>query len=147
MKKIMLSFAAMVIALTAPMTAMADDRPVTLNQLPQNSQQFIKHHFAKSTISYAKQDTEMFDGEYEVVFTDGVKVEFRKNGDWKNVECKMSEVPSTIIPQRIKDYVAKNQTDTKIIKIEREPKEFEVKLSNGQELIFNSKGDFVRHDY
>lgn len=147
MKKIILSLAVMAIALITTSAAMADDRPVTLKQLPEKSQQFIKQHFAKSAVSYAKQDTEMFDGEYEVVFTDGVKVEFRKNGDWKNVECKKSQVPSAIVPQRLKDYVAKNHADAKIIKIEREPREFEIKLSNGQELKFNSKGDFIRYDY
>lgn len=147
MKKMILSFVLITAALTTTTTAMADDRPVTLAQLPEKAQKFIKQHFPKSTLSYAKQDTDMFDGEYEVGFNDGVKVEFSKNGDWKNVECKMSEVPSAVVPQRMKEYVTKNHANTKIIKIEYEPREYEIKLSDGQELKFNAKGDFVRYDY
>lgn len=147
MKKMILSFALLAMALTTTHAALADDRTVTLDQLPQKAQQFIKQHFVKSTVSYAKQDTDMFDGEYEVAFTDGDKVEFRKNGAWKNVECKRTEVPSAIIPVRLKEYVAKNHADLKIIKIECEPREYEIKLSDGRELKFNAKGDFVRYDY
>lgn len=147
MKKMILSFVLMTLALTTTHAAMADDRPVALDQLPQKAQQFIKQHFAKSTVSYAKQDTDLFDGEYEVAFTDGNKVEFRKNGEWKNVECKKTEVPSAIVPLRLKEYAAKNHATMKIIKIERESKEYEIKLSDGKELKFNIKGDFIRYDY
>lgn len=147
MKKIILFFALIGIALSTPHTAMADDRAVTINQLPKKAQQFIKQHFAQSTVSYATQDTDMFEGEYEVAFTDGSKVEFLKNGEWKNVECKKTGVPSAIIPQRLKDYVAKSHAGAKIIKIERDRKEYEIKLSDGQELKFNLKGDFIRYDY
>lgn len=147
MKKMILSLALIAIALTTTHTAMAADRAVTLNQLPGKAQQFIKEHFAKNTVSYAKQDTEMFDGEYEVAFTDGTKVEFQKNGTWKNVECKQSEVPAAIVPQRVKEYVAKSHANTKIVKIEREPREIEINLSDGKELTFNTKGDFIRYDY
>lgn len=147
MKKMILSLVMGTIALTTVSTALASDKAVTINQLPQKAQQFIKQHFAQNTLSYAKQDTDMFDGEYEVVFTDGVKLEFEKNGDWKNVECKKTEVPAAIISQPIKDYVAKNHAATKIVKIERESKECEVKLSDGRELKFNLKGNFIRYDY
>lgn len=146
MKKMILSFVLMAIALTTTTALIADDRAVTLNQLPQKSQQFIKQYFAKSTVSYAKHDKDLFDGEYEVMFTDGNKVEFQKNGDWKNVECKKSSVPAAIVPPRLKDYVTKNHATMQIVKIERDAKGYEIKLSNGQELIFNTKGDFLRYD-
>lgn len=147
MKKMILSLVLITAALTTTMTAQADDRAVTIDQLPKKAQQFIKQHFAQSILSYAKQDTGMFDGEFEVAFTDGNKVEFQKNGEWKDVECKKSAVPAAIVPQTMKDYVAKSHANMQIIKIERESKEYEIKLSDGKELKFNSKGNFVRYDH
>jgi hypothetical protein len=47
------------------------------------------------------------------VFVNGAKVEFTKNGEWKDVECKYGEVPAAIVPQQIRDYVAKNYPDRK----------------------------------
>lgn len=147
MKKTILSIGFIAAALTTTMTAQADDRAVTINQLPAKAQQFIKQYFPQNTVSYAKQDTGMFDGEFEVAFMDGNKVEFQKNGEWKNVECERSAVPAALMPQTMKDYVAQNHTNIQVVKIDREPYEFEIKLSDGQELKFNLKGQFVRYDY
>lgn len=146
MKKMILSVVLVALSLATVSAAAATDRSVTINQLPQKAQQFVKQHFATSTLSYANQDTDLFDGEYEVVFTDGAKLEFLKNGEWKNIECKKSEVPAAIVPQRLKDYVATNHANTKIVKIERESKQYEIKLSSGLELKFSSKGDFIHYD-
>lgn len=147
MKKMILSLVLIIVALSSTAVAQADDRAVTINQLPTKAQQFIKQYFPQNTVSYAKQDTDLFDGEFEVTFTDGNNVEFLKNGEWKNVECRNSAVPAAIVPQTIKDYVAKNHTNIKIIKIERDSREYEINLSDGRELKFDSKGKFVCYDY
>lgn len=58
-------------------------------------------------------DEELFDKDYKVVFVNGAKVEFAKNGEWKDVECKYGEVPAAIVPQQIRDYVTKNYPKTR----------------------------------
>lgn len=147
MKKIL--FSAVFLLATATMATASmtsDDRAVTVAQLPQKAQQFIKQHFASEKVSYAKQDTGLFDGDYEVIFTNGKKVEFTKKGEWKDIECKQSEVPAAIIPQRLKAYVTQHHATEKIVDINRDSNDYEIKLSNGIELIFNLKGDFLRYD-
>lgn len=146
MKKILLSAVFLLMTGTMAMASMNDDRAVTFAQLPQKARQFIEQHFASEKISYAKQDTDMFDGDYEVVFTDGKKVEFTKKGEWKDVECKKSEVPAAIVPQRLKAYVEQNHSGQKIVEINCDKRDYEIKLSNGMELTFNLKGDFLRYD-
>ena len=51
-------------------SAKADnDRMITVNQLPQKSQEFVKQHFPNEKVAYAKFEREFLDSKYEVVFT------------------------------------------------------------------------------
>lgn len=55
-------------------TAKADnDRMITVKQLPQKSQEFIKQHFPNEKVAYAKFEREFLDSKYEVVFTNSAK--------------------------------------------------------------------------
>ena len=114
--------------------------------MPAAAQKFIKAHFPDSKISYAKIDDELVYKEYEVMFADGVKIEFNGDGEWKDVDCKFGAVPAAIIPKKIAGYVAKNYPDAKIIKIDRDRRDYEVSLSNRLELTFDMKFNLVEID-
>ena len=115
MKKLMMILAgAALLATSAPAFA-GNDRPIAVGELPAVSQEFIKTHFA------------------------GAKVEFAKNGEWKDVECKYGEVPAAIVPQQIRDYVTKNYPKNKIVAIDRDRRDYEVELDNGLDLKFDLK--------
>ena len=88
----------------------------------------------------------MFGKSYEVVFTNGSKVEFDGKGEWKDVNCKYTQVPDEIIPQKIKEYIAANFAGAKILEIERDSRDYEVKLNNGLELTFNLKFELIDID-
>lgn len=119
---------------------MADnDKPIQVNQLPAKAQTFIKTYFKSQKVTLAKQESELFYKSYDVVFTNGEKVEFDKAGEWTEVQCRQSEVPAQIVPEAIKNYVKANYSDAKILQIERDKKEYEVKLSNRWEIKFDSK--------
>lgn len=113
-----------------------NDKPITVNELPKKSQEFIKQYFPKNEVSYAKLEKEMINKSYEVVFVNGEKIEFDKNGDWKEVDCKFSAVPGAIIPQAIKDQLAKQYPQAKVLKIDRDAKGYEIKLDNKLELKY-----------
>ena len=95
--------------------------------------------FAGVEVSFSKVDEELFDKDYKVVFVNGAKVEFAKNGEWKDVECKYGEVPAAIVPQQIRDYVTKNYPKNKIVAIDRDRRDYEVELDNGLDLKFDLK--------
>lgn len=142
MKKLMLI---LVTLFTIHSVVMADnDVPVPLNQLPQQAQQFIKTHFTKSEISYGKMEKEWFQKNYDVIFTNGDKVEFDKNGNWKEIDCKHNILPTAIVPKAILDYVTQNHPNTKIKKIERDRNSYEIELTNGLELKFNKQFKAIR---
>ena len=73
-------------------------------------------------------------------------MEFDKNGYWKEVDCKYSSVPAAVIPEAIQKYVKDNYPDTKILKLERDKKEYEVKLTNRTELKFDINFNLIDID-
>lgn len=145
MKKLMILFLS--VALMPSMMKADDDRPITFEQLPQQSQQFIKKYFADNSIALVKMEDEFFNKSYDVIFTNGTKIEFDKDGVWKEVDCKYAQLPVDIIPLQIRDYVSKNYPDAKIIKIEKKKRgRYEVDLTNGFELEFDAQFNLIDID-
>ena len=58
-------------------SALADgrERIVTVQQLPQAAQEFLKQHFDSLTVAYVAEDVKLFGSEYEVVYTDRTEVD------------------------------------------------------------------------
>lgn len=132
MKKFLLILVAII---TLGFIAKADnDRVITFDQLPQPAQSFIKQHFANKVPLAITVD---FD-DYKIMFETGEKVEFDKQGNWKEVNCKSSNVPSAIIPDQIKKNVKSSFPGTIILKLDRKYNGYEVKLSNGLEIEYDS---------
>ena len=136
MKKLVLL---LVCVFTASMAMADNDKPIQVNQLPAKAQTFISTYFKNSKVALAKQESELFYKSYDVVFTNGDQLEFDKDGEWTEVKCRQSEVPSPIIPEAISSYVKTNYPDAKILEIERDRKEYEIKLSNRWEIKFDSQ--------
>jgi len=131
------------------MQAMAwadNDKPIKVEQMPQRAQQFIKKHFSGSSIALAKMESDFLSKSYDVIFTNGNKAEFDKKGEWKEIDCKYSQVPSAIIPAAIQNYVKKQYPNTKILKIEKDNRSYEVKLSNGWEVKFDKNFNVIDID-
>ena len=121
-----------------------NDRIINKSQLPAQAQQFIDNHFSGIELTYAKEEFNIFFNSYEVRRADGTKIEFTSKGNWEEVNCRFGEVPSAIIPQPIKEFIDKNHPDVKVIMIEKDRNDYEVKLSNRLELKFDK--DFNLYD-
>ena len=136
MKKLMMILAGTALIATSAPAFAGNDRPIAVGELPASAQQIIKTHFGGIEVALSKVDEELFDKDYKVVFVNGAKVEFTKNGEWKDVECKYGEVPAAIVPQQIRDYVAKNYPDRKHTALDRDRRAYDVELVNGLGLPF-----------
>ena len=110
-----------------------DDRVITYQQLPQNAQEFLKQHFSKLVPLVVTMDWD----DYTIMYETGEKIEFNKQGEWKDIDCRASHVPAVLIPQQIKSSVQQSFPGTTIIKIDRNRRGYEVKLNNGLEVEFS----------
>ncbi len=138
MKKIILVLVA--IFSIGVFSASADnDKIINKNQLPAQAQQFINEHFGGIDLSYAKSERDILKKSFEVRLANGVKIEFNDKGVWEEVDCQFSEVPAEIIPVAIKKYIDENFAGEKVISIERNRFNYEVKLSNRLELKFDKE--------
>ena len=125
------------LAIVPTLSACADnDTPITVDKLPAQAQTFLKTYFGDKRVAYATK----------VRYMEGTKVEFRKDGEWKDVDCQRDTVPSAIVPQTIATFVAKNYQGSYICKIDRDKKGYDVELNNGLDLSFDTKFRLVKID-
>ena len=121
------------------------DKAIKVEQLPQNAQNIIENYFPGIGISFAKTDNEIFDTNFEVFLVNGYKIAFDRKGNWIDINCKYGEVPEEIIPKKIRDFLTKNHTEHKVLRISKE-NNCKVELDNGIKLKFNLKFDFRGYD-
>ncbi|MBD5237471.1 MAG: hypothetical protein HDS62_08080 [Bacteroidales bacterium] len=126
----------MLLAITASFpTLVFAGTPINSSELPKTAQAFLTKHFPGDKVRKAEKDQGRRGMEYEVDLVGGAEVEFRDNGEWKEVKAaKGRAVPSAIIPSAISKYVAANHAGKSIIEISRKRGGYEIKLSNGTEL-------------
>lgn len=145
MKKMMFLFVSLFVMNLA---VFADnDKPIQVTEMPKEAQSFVKSHFANQSVAVAKMETDFLDKTYDVIFTNGDKVEFDKKGNWTKVDCEHTQVPQAVIPAAIQQYVSKNYPDAKVVKIEKtDRKGFDVDLSNGFDIEFDKRMRVVEID-
>ena len=115
----------------------SEDKEFDNVALPIPAQLFVKQYFADAT--YSRVEKEKDDGfwEYEVLLSDGSKVEFNEKGEWTSVECKYSEIPV------IAEDIAKKYPGLKPYKIEKEVGGYEIDIP-GYDLYYSYAGMFIR---
>ena len=144
MKKIMLILACV---LTLACNANADNyQPISTSQLPGKAQTFLSTYFPEAKVSLARKEIDLMELSYDVIFTDGCKVEFDRKGEWTEVDCLTHPLPAGIVPDGITQTINAQYPDAKATKIERNHREIEVKLNNRVELTFNKKMQLVDID-
>lgn len=121
-------------------------RPITRDQLPEKAQTFLTTYFAKAKTSLIRQDIDLTELSYDVIFTDGSKIEFDRKGHWTEVDCVARPVPAGIVPEAISRTIKAQYPDASVIKIERDHRDYEVKLSNRVELTFNKSMQLIDID-
>lgn len=144
MKKIVVLFVSMLVLATT--ASAGNDKPIQVSQLPQTAQQFIKKYFGDRKVAFAKEESD-FRKSYEIAFKNGDKIEFDRKGEWTDIDCKYSAVPTGIIPTPIAKYVADNYPDNKIVQIERDTRSTEVKLDNRMEIKFDKQHRVIEMDF
>lgn len=118
------------------------------NALPENARNFISTHFPDATYTLVKQNSVADDDGsiYDVYLSNGFEIDFDANGNWTDVDGNTQAVPTAIIPAPIVSYVTANYSGQTINTIEIETTGYDIELSNGLDLVFNTQGEFIRID-
>ncbi len=134
------------IALLPATMAFADfDKPVSFEQLPATAKQFIKTHFPEAKITLATVDRGLFTT-WDVIFRDGTQIEFDSRGQWKEIDCRGSFVPESVLHPRIVSFLREHYPDARVRDVERDSRRVEVNLNNRLELTFDSQGNLREYD-
>lgn len=123
-----------------------NDTPITFNELPTISQQFIQRHFGDLDIALVVKDYDDLSFTYDVNFVNLYEVDFDKNGEWIKVDCQRDSVPTAIVPAGIANYVATRFNGQYIVEIERNTRSYDVELNTGVDVVFDKDGNFKRID-
>ena len=124
----------LVVMMTMGFQAKADhDQVIPFNQMPEAAQAFLKQHFTNKVPLVVTVDWD----DYTIRYESGEKVEFDKNGNWKEIDCRSSIVPTELIPEEIKTNIASTFPGAVILKIDRNRRGYEVKLNNGLEVEYS----------
>lgn len=126
----------MLVIVAASVSAMVyAGTPIKQTELPKAAQTFLSKHFPGDAVRKAEKDQGRRGMEYEVDLQSGAEIDFRDNGDWKEVKAaRGNAVPSAIVPSAIAKYVSANFNGQSIVEISRKRGGYEVELSNGTEL-------------
>lgn len=120
--------------------------PINVSQLPEKAQTFLTTYFPEAKVSLARKEFDVTELSYDVIFTNGSKVEFDRKGEWTEVDCLTQPLPAGIVPATIEKVIKEQYPDAKATKIERDRREIDVKLSNRVELTFNKKMQLIDID-
>lgn len=127
-----LIFAAIAASMTMNLSA---GQPVSQSELPKAAVTFLGRHFPGDKVRKAEKDQGRRGMEYEVDLQSGAEIDFRDNGDWKDVKAARGKaVPAAIVPTAIAKYVAANHKGQSIVEISRKRGGYEVELADGTEL-------------
>lgn len=120
-----------------------DFKPVTNAELPTAAKTFLETYYP--SVNY---QTKKDKNEFEVYLSNGQKVEFYKDGEWKDVDAvKRGEtVPIGFYPSEIDTYVSEKHAGEGIHEISKESYGYDVELTNNVDIEFTSNGEFIRYD-
>ncbi len=124
----------------------ATDRVVTAEQLPEKAKKMLEAHFPGDGVQFASLDDDWFGALYEVHLFSGCEIEFTKEGEWMTIDSAPNLVPEALIPAPLLKEVQERFAGNGVVKIDRDRRGYELELSNGMELKFNSKYQLVELD-
>ncbi len=121
------------------------EKVVQEDDLPANASGFVTTHYAGKEILQVVKELDNLKTYYHVYLNNGSKLDFSRQGNIKKIEGT-EQIPDTVIPALILDYVHNNYPATFIRGWETDDSGQDIKLSNDVKLEFDRNGNFLRVD-
>ena len=142
MKKI-LTISAVLLLFAA--VAKADDRPISMDQLPAAARTFINANYPEAQVLFSTKDDDIVLPDYNVALANGVSLEFYNDGALKKIESR-DGIPSDLVPVQIVEFVKVRYPDAYFVSYEVDKRHYEVTLSNRLDLKFNKNYNLIEID-
>lgn len=127
-----------------------DDIRVEYSELPADAKAFVQKHFvelSEQQVSYVEKDS---DGTYDVVFKNGIEIEFYNDGIWKSIDMNannnLPESVALLIPTNAISYISTKYPNVAIKEIEKKGPQsvtqaFKVELRGDLDVHFDHLGN------
>ena len=121
----------------------------------QDKQMKSINDFARTYFPEAEVLSSIKDGfDYEVTLSDYTQIGFDGNMfgkfEWEEVDCQHASiytvVPSALIPNEITNYVNRIHGTLSIVKISKDNRSWDIKLSNGIKIEFDKRFNVIDFD-
>ena len=143
MKKIVLSLMGLVVWAAS---WAAGDKLIRFEELPEAARATVNRYFDADQVASVKQEYEWLGSVYEVKFYDGTEIAFLGNGAWKEIDCTPRALPAGLVPSGIARLIEKRFPERKVVKIERDRRDWEVELDDGTDLKFDLQFNLIDID-
>ncbi len=127
------------------MTSCDKETIITDNDVPDEITEYVATHFPDNKIIQTIKDVDGLVKTYEVFLDGNFRLEFNRKKEIIDIEGN-TELPASVIPEKIRNYVAENFPDNFITEWEIEGKNQQVGLDNDIDIEFTMDGDFIRID-
>ncbi len=123
--------------------AFAQDKVVPYSQIPSEVKSYVTTHFPKHKVIQSEIDMEGVSKQYEIILSEGIELKFNNKYNIIEIDGK-SKLPNSVVPEKIREYVATNYPNNVITEWKIDGKNQQIGLDNDLDLEFKMNGNFIR---
>lgn len=124
-----------------------DEKKIDFGDLPSEARSFIENYFPSADILSIVQEKEDGRKEYQVKLSDGTDMEFDEDGEWTNIECYFSPLPTGILSANVITKVEELHPEAYINGVEKELGGYVVEVTDAGgidwDMRFNAQFEYV----
>ena len=124
-----------------------DEKKIDFGDLPSEARSFIENYIPSADILSIVQEKEDGRKEYQVKLSDGTDMEFDEDGEWTNIECYFSPLPTGILPANVITKVEELHPEAYINGVEKELGGYVVEVTDAGgidwDMRFNAQFEYV----
>ena len=118
-----------------------DEKKIDFGELPGEARSFIENYFPSADILSIVQEKEDGRKEYQVKLSDGTDMEFDEDGEWTNIECYFSPLPTGILPANVITKVEELHPEAYINGVEKELGGYVVEVTDAGGIDWQDRND------
>ncbi|HOO85686.1 MAG TPA: PepSY-like domain-containing protein [Prolixibacteraceae bacterium] len=113
--------------------------------IPEEISDYVNTHFPDNKIIQIIKDVDELELTYDLTLEGSFSLEFNRKKQIISING-LNKLPDSVIPEKLLNYANNHYAEQHIVEWSLDNRDQEIKLDNGIELKFNTKGEFLRID-